>query len=279
MKSAYQVLDRNLLGWNGRLYPDDMVIEVRGADVPEIRAWSNIDEKDPTSIAKHIIDIITSCTRVSSSTNTHSYSVKDLYEHDKLAIMMTIHELTFADKKANNLHVPGECSNPLCGRTFDELIITPANFTFKVPDEKYIKYINAEEGKFVIQTKNYGTIEYRPSTIGLGNAMTSWISTFKPAFVKENQSMFRIVQSLVTDWRLANDKMLRRLQVEQYNNMNADALAFRIHLLDALSIELKPELEYICPDCGATFRSRLSILEGIKHLFLPDIQDFDEELL
>jgi hypothetical protein len=279
MQQAYVPVDRDLLGFKGRLYPADMLIECRGAGVPEIRAWSNIRENDPTSVSKAIIDIITACTRVSSTTGAHSYNVKDLYEHDKLVLLALVHEITFADKHQNNMHVSGECGNPLCGKVFEELVVTPANFTFKVPDDKYIKYIDGEEGKFVIQTKNYGTIEYRPSTIGLGNAMFNWIGTFKPNFVKENQAMFRMVQSLVLDWRTANDKALRRLQVEQYNNMNPEVLAFRTHLLDELSIELKNELEYVCPDCGATFRCNLAFTEGMRELFLPAVQDFDAELL
>lgn len=278
MKASYQQLDKTTLGMQGRLYPSDMVIEVRGADVPEIRAWSNINEKDPMSISKHVIDIITACVRVSSASGVHTYNVKDLYEHDKLALLMTIHTLTFADKRDTMMYVKAECSNEGCGKVFDQLAVTPANLMYKTPDEKYDKYIDAEKGCYVMPTKTYGEIVYRPSTIGLGNAMLSWSKTFKPQFVIDNQEMLKTVQSLVTDWRTANDKSLRKLQIEQYNNMDAKQLGFRSGLIDLLSIEVLDTLEYVCPDCGATFRCPLAIEGGYKGMFVP-VQSVDDELL
>lgn len=278
MKQTYQIVDRNLLGYSGKLYPLDMQIEVRGAAVPEIRAWSNIDENDAASVAKHVIDIITACTRVTSTIATKHYSVKDLYEHDKMTLLLLIHALTFADQKSNNIFITATCSNTMCNKEFDRLAVQPANLIFKTPDEKYEKYIDADNGKFVIQTKSYGTIEYRPTTIGLGNAMLSWIQTFKPAFIRENQAMFRMVQSLVSDWRLANDKYLRKLQVEQYNQMNTDVLSFRTALLDELTIELSTNLEYVCPDCGATFRCPMALDGGYRQLFMP-VQSIADELV
>lgn len=278
MKASYQQVDKATLGMQGRLYPEDMVIEVRGADVPEIRAWSNINDKDPMSVSKHVIDMITACVRVSSSSGVRTYNVKDIYEHDKLALLLTIHALTFAEKQDNMLYVQGECSNTACGRVFDKLPVTPANLMYRVPDEKYDKYIDAENGCFVIPTKSYGQIIYRPSTIGLGNAMFAWTQTFKPAFIRDNQEMFKTVQSLVYDWRTANDKSLRKLQIEQYNNMNAEQLGFRSGLLDKFNVEIIDTLEYICPDCGATFRCELAIEGGYKGMFVP-VQSVDDELL
>jgi hypothetical protein len=278
MNSAYQEIDKQLLGYQGRLYPNDMKIEVRSAGVPEIREWSNINENDIRSVAQHIIDIITKCVRVTSTIGGKTYNVKDIYEHDKMCLLLLIHQLTFADKKDNMLYVHGECSNTACGRQFDKLAVTPANLLYNVPDEKFEKYIDSERGLFVIQTKNFGTIEYKPATIGLGQAMMNWVSTFKPKFVQENQAMFRMVQSLVQDWRLANDKSLRKLQVEEYNTMNTDVLSFRTELLDQLNIELKDELEYECPDCHSSFRCQLAFEGRYRTLFMP-VSNIDSELL
>lgn len=278
MIDVYQKVDKNLLGYAGKLYPMDMQIEIRAASVPEIRAWSNMNEDDPQSMASHIIDIIVACTRVTSSIPGKSYSPKDLYEHDKLALLLMIHGATFADQKHNNIFVSGECTNAGCGKQFEKLAISPANLQYNCPDEKYEQYIDADKGCFVMQTKSYGTIEYKPSTIGLGSAMMSWISTFKPQFIRDNQSMFAIVQALVTDWRLANDKTLRRIQIEHYNQMDGNKLGFYLSLIDKLSVTLSNELEYVCPQCGNTFRCELAINGGYKQMFVP-VQSLDDELL
>lgn len=276
--TVYQAIDKNLLGYGGKLYPSDMVIEARGAMLPEIRSWANIDERDPKSVSEHVIEVVTSCIRVASTRPDVKYSPKDLYEHDKMALLLIISQLTFPNDKDNSIYVKGECSNQSCAKTFDKLYVQTANLTYSMPDEKYEKYIDSEKGMFVIPTKRFGTIEFKPSTIGLGNAMSAWLSTFKPKFIKDNMLMFKLVQSLFTDWRMANDKTLRRAQIEQYNMFSADELTFRTQLVDAINVELKPELEYICPDCGTTFRCPMELAGGIKSL-LMHVQSIDDELL
>jgi DNA-directed RNA polymerase subunit RPC12/RpoP len=275
MLKNYQIIDRSLLGYQGKLYPSDMIIEARGADVPEIRAWANIDENDLASIAKHVIDIIGACVKVTSKNPAIAYSYRDLYEHDKMFLLLYIHALTFADQAGNNVFVKCECSK--CHKEFDKLAVTPANLKYNCPDDKYAKYIDSDKGVFVIPTKSYGKLEYKPSTIGLGSAMMDWIPTFEPEFIKDNQTMLRIVQGLVTDWRAVNNSALRKLQIERYNLMNGQALGFYIDLLDKLEITLSNELEYVCPDCGATFRCPLAFSGSYRSLFVS-VQSFDDEL-
>jgi hypothetical protein len=278
MTNAYEEVDKALLGYGGKLYPADMKIEVRSADVPEIRMWSEIRDDDPRSVAQAIVDIILACTRVSSSTNANRYTVKDIYEHDKMALLLLIHSMTFADQKSNSLYVKGECQNSACGKVFDQLAVQAANLQYNVPDEKYAKYINHDLGLFQVQTKSYGTIEFKPSTIGVGQQMLEWMSTFQPKFVREHTNMFKLVQALCTDYRLVNAKYLRKLQVENYNNYSAAELSFRTNLVDALNITLKEELAYECPECHERFQCPLTIEGGYRSIFVP-VQDIADELL
>lgn len=278
MTNAFEEVDKALLGYDGRLYPADMKIEVRAADVPEIRMWSEIRDDDPRSVAQAIIDIIVACTRVSSSTGANKYTVKDIYEHDKMALLLLIHSMTFADQQANSLYVKGECENASCGKVFEKLAVRTANLQYTVPDEKYAKYINPDLGLFQVQTKTYGTIEFKPSTIGVGQQMLEWIGTFQPKFVREHTNMFKLVQALCTDYRVVNAKYLRKLQVECYNNYNANELAFRTNLVDALNIALKEELTYECPECHERFQCPLVVEGGYRNIFVP-VQDIADELL
>lgn len=265
------------LAMGGKLYPEDMKIEVRGASVAEIRTWSNLDENDPMSIASHTLAMLTACVRVTGE-GGKSYSVKDIYEHDKLALLLTIHIITFADKADRMLYIKGRCSNTLCNAEFDKLAVTPANLSYQAPDASYDKYIDRQNGQYVLQTKSFGSVEYKPTTIGLGQAMFSWIQSFAPEFIKDNQEMLKTVQAFVTDWRLANDKSLRKLQIERYNTMTAEQIGFYTALLAKFTIAVSDTLEYVCPHCGASFHSQLAIEGGYKGMFVP-VQSLDDELL
>jgi hypothetical protein len=276
-KSYYQKLDMSTLCFQGKAYPSDMEILVRPATVVEMRHWANIDEQDPLSVSTHILDIIESCVLVESSLS-NKYSYKDLYEVDKIALLLNIYNLTFSDTKNNNLFVKGQCDAIGCGKVFDKLIVQPANICYKVPEESMHKYLDHEHGIFKIETKTFGTIEYKPATIGLGQALMAWVGTFDSKFVRDNMAMFKLVQSMFTDWRLANDKALRTAQVEGYNMWPSSQLSFRLQLLEKFEFEVLQYLEYVCPACGQTFRCPLAFAGGYKSLFIP-VQSFDDELL
>lgn len=273
----YTEVDRTLLGYQGKLYPEDMVIEVRGANALDIRTWSNIDD-NPVNVAKHINQIIGSCVKVTSKNEANNYSYKDLYEHDKIALLLMIRFHTFVDDKTNNLFVKGKCTAEGCGKQFDKLVVQVSNLTYKEPDKQYESKINSEYGIFELPTKTFGTIKFQPSTIGVGMAMMSWMSTFDAQFVSENKTMFKIVQTLVSDWRSANDKNLRHLQIERYNNMNEKGIGLYLDIIDKFNVAVKEELEFVCPDCGNTFRSPLAIEGGYLQMFVP-VQSIDDELL
>lgn len=276
--SEYSVIDKADLGLNGILYPEDMVIEARGANVKEIRHWANINEKDILDVRKHIVDIITSCVRVTSTIEGKTYSPKDLYEFDQTALLLIINQLTFADLKHHNVFTKGKCSNAACGKTFDLLPVQPSNIMYTELDDKFKKYIDTEHGGFLVKTKSYGEIAVKPSTIGLGIALTEWVKSFDIDFVKDNMNMFSIVSMLAPDWRTANNKSLRMVQVESYNNMTPEKLSFYTMLYDKLTIQPLDKLEFICPDCGARFQSPLQFEGGYRAMFLP-VQDTDAELL
>lgn len=276
--SEYSLVDKADLGLGGRLYPEDMIIEARGAKVSEIRHWANINDQDILDVRRHITDIITSCVRVSSASEEHQYSPKDLYEFDQTALLLIINQLTFADTKKHNIFTKAKCGNAACGKAFDNLPIQPSNIMYTELDERFEKYIDTEHGGFLIKTKSYGDIAVKPSTIGLGMAITEWVRTFDADFVRSNMNMFSIVSLLATDWRKTNNKALRLLQVEQYNNMTPDKLSFYTMLYEKTSVQPKDMLEFICPDCGARFQSRLQFEGGYRAMFLP-VQDTDAELL
>jgi len=276
--SEYSIVDKADLGLGGSLYPADMVIEARPATVKEIRHWANINDEDQLDIHRHIVDIITSCVRVTSADDSKAYSPKDLYEFDQLALLLIINSLTFADIKDHTIAVKGKCSKPSCGKVFDPLAVQPSNIVYKELDERFVKYIDQENGGFKIATKSYGEVVVKPATIGTALAVQEWMKTFELSFIRDNMNMFQIVQMLCSDWRTANNKSLRLLQVEQYNNMDASKLALFTKIMESTTVAPEPYLEYTCPDCGERFRCPIQFEGGYRAMFLP-VQNIDDELL
>lgn len=275
--NSYSLVDRADLAYEGKLYPADMVIECRAATVKEIREWANVNEKDFMDVHQHILDIIMACTKVSSTIEGKTYSVKDLYECDEIALLLIIHYLTFVDKK-KTLTVSGSCTNPSCGADFQTLIVQTKNLTYTKLDERVLAHADHELGGFKFDLENE-VIRVKPSTIGIGIAMSAWMrSAFKPNFIKNNQMMFRIIQAMVNDWREVDEKKLRMIQISQYNNLNEEKLAEWTWLVENTTIEFTNELEYQCPQCGHTFRCSLEPTGGVRALFLP-VQSIADKFL
>lgn len=276
--SEYSVVDKADLGLGGILYPADMVIEARPATVKEIRHWANINDDDQLDIHRHIVDIITSCVRVTSTDDNKKYSPKDLYEFDQLALLLIINSLTFADLKDHTIAVKGKCSKSTCGKVFDPLVVQPSNIVYKDINDKFKKYIDQDNGGFKIATKSYGDIIVKPATIGVALAVQEWMKTFDLQFIRDNMHMFQLVQMLCDDWRTANNKTLRLLQVEQYNQMNPNKLSLYTTIMEGTTVAPEPYLEYTCPDCGERFRCPIQFEGGYRSMFLP-VQDLNNELL
>jgi hypothetical protein len=53
----------------------------------------------------------------------------------------------------------------------------------------------------IIQTKNYGTIEISPATIGVANAVMDWGIKQERAQKKWDNSLVSLIPFLVRDWR------------------------------------------------------------------------------
>ena len=279
LQDTFQPLDRKYLGYSGKYYPMDMQFEIRGAGVKEIRRWANINENDPESIAVTVVDLLSNCVRVTSISGENQYSYKDIYEHDKIAFLLAVHSVTFMEDDYH-LYVKGQCSGPMaCGKQFEKLQVQPGNLRYpEIDGEKYDKYFDKDLGLFKINTKSFGTIEYKFSTIGVGSVMFSWISSFTPQFVRDNQQMIRIVQSLVTTHKGLNAEKLRRLQIEEYNQWLPKRLAFQSKLIKDLDDSIMDTLKYTCPDCGATFFPPMGFIGGYRQMFMP-VQDLDDELV
>lgn len=277
---TWQVFDRSLLAMKGELYPTDMKFEICSPSLNSIRKWRNIDENNPASISMHITSMVSNCVRVTSESGSNEYDPKDLYEHDKLAFLLGIFKAFSAESPSeHNLFVEATC--PDCGKVYDKLAVQISNLTYKLPAQEMVdKYFDKELGYFVIKTKDFDDIMFKPSTIGLGQVVSKWSSTLDFKFLAENQDTVLAVQSLFTDWRGLTEAKVRKAQIEQYNLMTEKRKLFQMHLLDNVNVTPEGTLEYVCAgkECGARFRAPISYTKFNKALFMP-VQSFTDQLL
>jgi hypothetical protein len=262
----------------GRLYPEDMVIYAKPATVADIRRWSNMNPNNPVDSLRHVQNIIASCIEVESTIEGKRYSYKDLYINDRLALLLIINSITFEDRKTHGLFVNGECANTHCGYKCDKIAVQPANVSYDNIDEKYMKYVDAERGLFAIKTQHYGIIELKPLTIGMFDAISAFQQEkFKPEFVRDNLQMFNVIACSMLDWRKASVSAMYRYQVETFNMLKPEEYEIRRKLAEEVSKGLNGHFEFVCPDCGETFRCTIQSDDDFKSMFVA-VQDIDAEL-
>jgi hypothetical protein len=256
----------------GIFYPEGMRFFVRAAAVKEIRHFSTINDQDPFSVDEALNEITKNCLMIRMPGKQASF--KDLCEEDRIHIIMTIRELTFA-KGENNLGLMVTCND--CGHD-NEITIGKDSFEANVPDEKLMKYYDPETKKFIVQTKSSGIIELRAPSIGIMQEVTKYIKKAQQegTTAKIDQSFLKTLPYMVQDWRGLNDTRIKQLEVEfmqwgttKYTTFNALAEMAKVGVKDQLSKE--------CEKCGTEVRTNISFPGGIKSLFL--VSDISGELL
>lgn len=279
---TFERFDKGLLACNGVLYPESMEFEICSPTVNQIRKWHSMNDENPLELSLNIIEMIEGCVRVKNG------DVKDIYEHDKLAFLIAIFNKFNVDNKLeHNLFVTGQC--PHCEKTFEKLVVQISNLTYKAPSAELIeKYLDKERGVFVIKTKKFGDIEFKPSTLGVGKIFSEWTSSLQVEFLRKNQSLVIELQSLFTDWRGLTKEKIRKVQVEEYNLFSDERKLFQMQLMDNFNVTIQNEVEFICPECAKnnenaedsqnTFRVLLPFEQINRTMFTP-VSSFLDELL
>lgn len=271
-------VDMTKLAAQGRLYPADMQLIYRAARTAEIRHWSNLDDSASNiDAADHLTDLISVCVRPVSKSGTRQYSYKDIYEHDKWYLIMLIHDITFPEgSEITNpikLKITGACKHEY------EMQMTAANITYIENDSRMDKYIDSENGMFRIQTKSYGEICMKPSTIGVSDAFRPYIATLDQSQIQNARTNIFFSQWQVLDWRqLKNNKDVERV-CQAYNAMDPfKELPLKLDIYEKCRILPSGVINTKCPVCGLEGTAPFRFPEGIKQIFRP-ISNLDSELL
>jgi hypothetical protein len=251
----------------GMFYPNDIKINIRSANVSEIRHFSSIDETNVFDADEKLNYILESCSQITSDKRRLSY--KDILEEDRFYLILSIRDLTFPEPESNLTvdHVDKKGNK-------HQIEIKKENFTyFKVP-ETLDKYYDEERKSFMIETKSFGTIEMRPPSIGVMQKMTAYIKDRQEKKEKIDQSVLQVMPYMVSEWRGFTDKEIFKFEVEM-NGWSGKKFSLIYKLAEEMKVGVKPDMSVQIGDDWEDVP--IGFRDGIKSLFI--VQDFASELL
>jgi|AntRauTorcE11897_2_1112592.scaffolds.fasta_scaffold06761_3 phage FluMu protein Com len=255
----------------GRYYSSDMKVLIKAATVNEIRHFSTIDENDPYSVDEAITDLLKICTKISFPTKQGSW--KDIKEEDKIYLILSIRELTFAEDE-NRISFTVKC--PSC-KTENEMEIKNDNFQTRELPEIIAKYYNEEEKLFVIKSKALGEIKMQPPSVGTMRIVAEYIKNLQQAGenIKEYMAFLKILPYLSPEWR--------GLTIPKINNLKMDFLRWDekkflifTQLSEKMQVGVQERMLKHCISCNEPIEAEIQLPTGIKGLFVEaDILDDD----
>ena len=256
-----------LLPSEGKFYPADSKIQIRSAQVAEIRHFSTLDENNLIDIEDKLNSITKACVKFKSGSKMMSY--KDILEEDRIFLLLSIRDLTFPEAE-NKLMLKATDSE---GVEFDVELSTKYFDTEEVPAE-IEQYYDSEQRAYVIQTKSAGEVVMAPPSIGVMEEVTKFMQSRQRDRKNWDQSFLQILPYLQQDWRGFNSKKIFENEIE-FQGWSERKYMVIYRLAEKMKIGVKPELKV--DRQGEEVLVPLDFPGGIKGLFI--ISDLSGELL
>ena len=260
-------IDMELMPSSGKFYPVDTKLQIRSAQVAEIRHFSTLDENNLMDIEDKLNSIVKACVKFKAGTRMMSY--KDILEEDRIFLLLSIRDLTFpeAENKLMLKATDGE------GVEFDVELSTKYFDTEEVPAE-IEQYYDSEQRAYVIQTKSAGEVIMAPPSIGVMEEVTKFMQARQRERKNWDQAFLQILPYLQQDWRGFNSKKIFEKEVE-FQGWSERKYMVIYRLAEKMKIGVKPELKV--DRQGEEVLVPLDFPGGIKGLFI--ISDLSGELL
>ena len=271
-KYGWQLIDVNNLpsARKGLLFYDiGFKLMIRAGDTPEVRQWSEIDESNGMSIDEAFNNMLKSCAKVTYGDRGGSY--KDILEEDRIYVLLEIRKLTFPEPE-NELTFKVSCSE---GHEND-MKLSNDNFRSVEINSTMKKYYNGQEKMFIVKTKTYGEIKIKPPTIGIMQAISTYIADQRQAGVEIDLTFAKILSYISLDWRGLNAKKIKQLEAD-YSTWSKKKFPLMLKLCDDSRVGIETKMYSNCTSCGVEISADITFPGGIKALFV--ISDFSDELV
>lgn len=269
-KYGYTNLMLENLPSEGKFYPMGTTISIRSAKVQEIKHFSTIEETNLWDVDDKLNSILIACTRVDFANKKGSY--KDILEEDRIYVILSIRELTFA-KGENKMTLKAVCKQCDFDNSYE--LKTP-NLQYFDENEKITKYYDEVDRVYTIQTKTLGNIKMSPPNIGVMKVITEYIREKEEAKEKWDKAFVQLLPYVVKDWRGFDKKSIFDYLVD-FQGWNLKKFNLIFSLAEMMRVGVKQELLHPCENCGAEVTVPVTFPGGIKALFVDG--SIDDELL
>lgn len=257
----------------GRFYPRGTKVRIKSATVKDIRTFSALDEENPYEVDEALVDLLSNCVRVSFPTRVASW--KDILEEDRLNLILSIRQLTFAEGE-NKISFKVKCES--CN-TENDMEIINENFQKRKLNEKIAKYYSEETRRFDVETKTYGIINMKPPTIGIMRVVNKYIKSLqeKKENLKEYLPFLKTVPYMVEEWRGFSIDDMSNYRMEFIRWDEKKFLTFT-KLVELAAVSVKEKMLKPCTKCGDPIEANIELPTGIKGLFIEE-GILDDELM
>jgi len=273
LKHGFFSVDVSEFPSKGRFYARGTKVRIKAATVKDIRTFSALDEDNPYEVDDALVELLSNCVKVSFPDKVGSW--KDILEEDRVSLILSIRELTFAEGE-NKIAFKVKCES--CG-TENDMEIINQNFQKRELNEKIAKYYSEDDKQFNIKTKTYGTINIKPPTIGIMRVVNKYIRSLQEnkENIKEYLPFLKTVPYMIEEWRGLSVENMSNYRME-FLRWNTDKFLTYSKLVELAQISVKEKLMKPCTKCGDPIEADVELPTGIKGLFIED-GILDDELM
>ena len=255
----------------GKFYKRGTKIAIRAAKVPEIQAYSMVDDDNFVDITEKMNELL-SRNIIFTNPDGSKGSYKDIKDSDRVYLIFMIRELTF--QGGNTLTKEVTCQE--CGKEFFiPFRATPNN---DVPTTFELHKSNPEIDEFYNKDMQYYELIYNdiswslaPPTIGIQEDFYAEIKRNVEVGKKPDIAFMKIMPFLLHDHNSINEDELKK-KFKTFKDMD-DLVLFQglNSVVNMMTVGIKG-LSMKCPECGVEVHTDLTFPGGASTLFeLPNI--------
>ena len=245
LKHGFFSVDVKQFPSKGKFYPVGTKVSIKAATVKDIRTFSALDEENPYEVDDALVELLSNCVRVSFGDKVASW--KDILEEDRLSLILSIRELTFAEGE-NKIAFKVKCES--CG-TDNNMEIINDNFQKREINEKISKYYSEEDRQFNVHTKSYNTINIKPPSIGIMRIVNKYIKHLqeRKENLKEYLPFLKTVPYMINEWRGMSVDNMSNYRME-FLTWNTEKFLTYSKLVELAQISVKEKMMKLCTKCG-----------------------------
>lgn len=245
------------------LFYQDPEITIRAASVSEIRHWSTIDENDALGIDDMLNFVIEKCCRIRIAGRPATY--REMKEIDRFYLIFAIRDYTFKNGE-NKLYTTVEVEDG----SEQKVEITKDVLNYFNPDEKLMRYYNAEKKCYIFTMKSGETIELHFPSLGVMSFIKTYAKNKTQRGQQFDKAFLRYAPFLIADYKGFSDRDYDKLLQESYS-WSIQKISLMDQITTMLANSINPQVRYF-KSSGEEGTVPLSFPGGVKSLFLiPDI--------